>query len=125
MYRGIAFLVSLATGGLAAWKVYINLNGIVPKWLGTIGISAGVLLVVTLALYLPLLRHIADMIEDQFSTLKVRVTSRKTGVDLDAIPRTSMSPRRPTTSSNKALCSICGGPGGPICDRCHDKMSHK
>jgi hypothetical protein len=127
MYRVIAFLLSLAVGGLAGWQVYINLDEIVSKWLVTIGISAGVVLGVTLILYLPLLRHIADLIEEHFSTLKVRVTSRKTGVDLDAIPRSSMPPRRTsiTTTSNKALCSICGGPGGPICDSCHAKMSSK
>ncbi len=125
MYRKIALLLSLTVGGFAAWKVYVNLNEIVSQWLITIGISAGVLAAVTLILYLPLLSQIADMVEDYFSTLRARVTSRKTGVDLDEIPRVTHPPRRTTTTSNRALCSICGGPGGPVCPACHDRMSKK
>jgi hypothetical protein len=125
MYRFIAFIVSFATGSLAAWQVYINLNEIVDHWLVTIGFTAGVFLFVTLILYLPLLRHIADIIEEKFSTIGVRLTSTKTGVNLDEIPQVSHSRLPVTTSSNKVLCGICGGPGGPVCDSCHQKMSSK
>ncbi|MBN2343844.1 MAG: hypothetical protein JXX29_13460 [Deltaproteobacteria bacterium] len=124
MYRFIALLVSAGVGGIAAWQVYINLDTIVKKWLITLGFSAGTFLLVTLVLYLPLFRHIADLIEEQFSTLNARFTARKTGLGLDEVPQQNYR-RHTTSSSHRALCSMCGGPGGPICEKCADRMSKK
>ena len=121
----MALLVSFAVAGAATSQVYIHLDDIIPRWLITLGISAGVFITVTLLLYMPLLRHIADLIEESLSTMKARITSRKTGVGLDVIPKTRHTMRHSTTSSNRSLCSICGGPGGPVCDKCHEKMSKK
>ncbi|MBN2529237.1 MAG: hypothetical protein JXR76_22800 [Deltaproteobacteria bacterium] len=123
MYRIIALLISAGVGGLAGWQVYINLDQIVERWLVTLGFAGGTLLVVTLLLYLPLFRHIADMIEDRFSTINSRFTARKTGVGLDEVPQYTYRQRRSNTAANPAICSICGGPGGPVCEKCATRMS--
>lgn len=122
MYRLFAFLISATVGGLAGWQVYINLDTIIKKWPTTLGFTAGTFLAVTLLLYLPLMRHIADLVEEQLSTLNARFTSRKTGVGMEEIPQQNYS-RRKTTASNQAICSICGGPGGPVCEKCTTRMS--
>ncbi|MBN2802403.1 MAG: hypothetical protein JXR91_04870 [Deltaproteobacteria bacterium] len=122
MYRFIAFLISLLAGLFSGYYVYINLNEILDKWLYTIGFSVSVSIIVTLILYFPLLRHIGDMVEERFSTIGVSMTSRKTGVNLNEIPKASRA-RRHTTTSNKILCGMCGGPGGPICENCREKMT--
>lgn len=124
MHRFIALLLSAGVGSVAAWQVYVNLDQIVSKWLITIGFTTGTFLVVTMALYFPLFRHIADEIEAQLSTINSRFTARKTGIGFEEVPQHA-SRRKTTTMSNRALCSLCGGPGGPICETCADKMSKK
>jgi hypothetical protein len=118
----------MAVAGLAAWQVYINLNEIIDRWVIVIGFSAGVFIIVTLALYMPLLRHIADIIQDRMSAFYQRIKARRTGLGLDEIPSTSFyhpNSNRFKTRTDKATCSICGGPGGPVCEACRKKMSTK
>ena len=108
---------------MAGWQVYINLDEIIKKWLITLGFSAATILVVTLLLYLPLMRHLADWLEERFSTLNSRLTAHKTGVGLDEIPQHTLRRQRQTTSSNRTICSMCGGPGGPVCEKCTERLS--
>ena len=122
MYRFLALLISAGVGGVAGWQVYVNLDEIIKKWLVTIGFTAGTFLLVTLVLYLPLMRHLADWFEERLSTLNSRMTARKTGVGLDEIPQNNYR-RRTVTTSTRAVCSMCGGPGGPVCDKCAERMS--
>ena len=108
----------------AGYIVYINLNEIVDKWIITIILSSVVILLVTLLLYFPLLRHLADLVEEKFSTIGVSFTSKKTGVNLNEIPVANKN-RKFSNSSNKTTCGICGDPGGPVCEKCRKKMSKK
>jgi hypothetical protein len=125
MFRRIAWLISAGLGVWAAYAVFRNLEDIAVSLEYNLGISAGVFLLVLLLLYLPLLRHIADIVEDHLSTLRARVTSRKTGVDFDVIPKAPPLERRSTTASHRVPCGMCGGPGGPVCERCRTRMAGK
>lgn len=126
MYRLIAKLLSAGIGGAAAWQVYINLDQIFTKWTVVLSATVIVFIVVTLLFYLPLLKHVADMIQDRLSTINQRFRATRTGLNLDEIPRhTDSSKRRMSTGSHSLKCGICGGPGGPVCESCHKKMSTK
>ena len=120
MYRFFALILSASVALLAAWQVYINLDEILDRWLIVIGFSAGTFVFITLVLYLPLLRHLADIVQDRFSAINQRFRARSTGLGLDEIPIKRAS--RPKTYANQSVCSICGGPGGPVCAACHKKM---
>jgi len=123
MYRFIAFLIALTVAGLAAWRVFVNLDIIHVELATNIGITAGTVVAISLILYLPLLRHIADAIQDRFSTIHARFTATKGGgLGFDEIPQHT-APVRRTSGAVKINCSICGGPGGPVCEKCHSRMS--
>ncbi|NLN63064.1 MAG: hypothetical protein GX146_09330 [Myxococcales bacterium] len=122
MYRLIAFLLAAAIGALAGWQVFVNFKQIHMDFFVTLGATAGVGLVVTLLFYLPLFRHIADAIHDHFSTIHARLTAKKAGLGFDHIPERGPAQRR-TGSRIKSPCGICGGPGGPVCEKCRVRMS--
>ncbi|MDD5306098.1 MAG: hypothetical protein PHU25_02140 [Deltaproteobacteria bacterium] len=104
MARFLAMLICLAAGGAVGWIVWKNMGEVFGSWIPLAG--GGVAgFVVFLLVYFPLMRHIADFIEDKIVTLRYRMRSTKSGVDLDFIP-----PPPP--------CRICGAPGGPICRKC-------
>ncbi|HUT77090.1 MAG TPA: hypothetical protein VM285_05355 [Polyangia bacterium] len=117
--RYLAFLVSLATAGLAGWLVYRELATVFGDWIPLAG-GAAVGLVVLPLLYFPLLRPVGDIVQDRVLALGNRLRDDRTGTGLDDVPERL---NREPTAPRIARCGICGGPGGPVCDACHEKMA--
>ncbi len=122
MSRHFAKLLCAGIGGFAAWQVYLQMLEVFAhvRWLPAA--SAGVVvLVVFVILYFPLARPVSDIIGDQFSVLKARTKSTRSGTGLDEVPMEL----RENTSTRLKICRYCGGPGGPVCPKCHDKLLAK
>ncbi len=116
MHRHLAKMVCLLVGGFAGWFVLkelcsIGLGGVTPP------IFAGsTMLVIFLILYFPLARPMADIIEDRLEVTKHRGRHIKAGSGLDEIPEA-----RPTVPVINS-CQFCGGPDGPICEKCDQEI---
>jgi hypothetical protein len=111
MAQKITRLFCLLVGCAAAWAVYTSLTDLLTGWI-PIAVAAAVALVVYSALYFPLARHIADMVSDRMSVMMHRGRHIRTGSGIDEVPDVHLSP----------TCSMCGGPEGPICKACNEKM---
>jgi hypothetical protein len=114
MVRFLAILVCLAAAGVAGWQVYLNLWDVFEEWWIPYAGGGGTGLVVFLLLYLPLGRPVADMISDRLSAMHQRMKKTTSGTGIDEIPQGQAVGARPTVTS----CTVCGGPGGPICPSC-------
>ncbi|MFO8070447.1 MAG: hypothetical protein R6V85_01115 [Polyangia bacterium] len=116
--RHLARLISLAAAAAAGFLVHREVaevfEGMAP-WICA-GVTAALALVL---LYFPLLRPLADALDDRLSSLRHRVLAKRTGTGLDDIPE-----RLPDGYAKPKLdvCSMCGRPGGPICDACRESM---
>ncbi len=120
MIRHLAKLLAIVAGAFAGWQVRVQVSDVFPDpvWLSW-SIGAGVLLLVYVVLYFPLLRPIFDLIEDRVSATGQRFKSTRTGVGLDEVPHRMDE----DTMTRIKVCGYCGGPGGPVCERCHEKLS--
>lgn len=116
--RHLARLVSLAAAAAAGFLVHREVAEVFAGEAPWICAGAGGALVLVL-LYFPLLRPLADALDDRLSSLRHRVVSRRAGTGLDDIPE-----RLPDSYDKPKLdaCSICGRPGGPVCDACRESM---
>ena len=119
MHRHIAKIASLALAIITAWLVYTNLKEVFEGAPVPAGAGAIALVIIYLIVYFPLLRPVADVIDDKLSTLNQRVRATRTGIGFDEIPQRT----RETTGAIRNKCGICGGAGGPVCESCRIKMS--
>jgi hypothetical protein len=110
--KSIARIICLGVAGAAGWTVFINLKEIFAGWVPLVS-GIVVFLMVYSLLYYPLARHIAEAISDRMTVAVHRGRHIKSGSGLDSIPDAPRS----------ISCTVCGGPGGPICDSCDQKMS--
>ena len=111
--RIITKLMCLAIGGAAGWAVFTNMGELFTSWVPPVAAVVAFGLVSAL-LYFPLARPVAEIIVDKLSVLMHRGSNIRAGTGLDSIPE-----KAPVN------CSICGGPGGPICPICNKEMEHK
>jgi hypothetical protein len=120
MSRHLAKLICLAVGAVAGWQVWINLEDVLDDRRIPLAVGGGTLIVVFLLLYFLLGRPVADVIADRLSAVRARVKSTRAGTGLDEVPE------RPRASTPHPLdtCSICGGPGGPVCSKCHSQLNN-
>jgi len=116
----VAKVICLAVGALAGWNVHLQVSDVFsdPRWLSW-AIGAGVLLVVFALLYFPLVRPLAEVVGDRLDAARLRVRATRTGTGLDEVP----VQRVDDTHTRLVICSHCGGPGGPVCDRCHARLT--
>jgi hypothetical protein len=112
MLNLLAKLGSLAIGISAGFGVYSNLSEITGGWIPPVS-GAIVAIIVYAALYYPLARHVADMLNDKMATALHRGRHIRSGTGIDAVPETPAAPK----------CSICGAPDGPICANCEEEMN--
>jgi hypothetical protein len=110
--KNIARIICLGVAGASGWTVFINLEEIFEGWVPPVS-GIVVFLVVYSLLYLPLARHIAEAISDRMTVAMHRGRHIKSGTGLDSIP----------DAPPAINCTVCGGPGGPICESCDQKMS--
>ena len=85
--RFVAMGICLALGIVAGILVGREIAEVFtePRWL-PYAAGGGVGVVVSAALYLPLLRPIAGMVQDSFSALNQSARTTRTGTGLDEIP---------------------------------------
>ncbi len=112
MTRHFAKIICLIIAGAASWYVLIGVAEVVKGWIPPVTALAALVIIYAL-LYFPLARPIADIISDRLSVMTHRGRHIRTGSGLDEIP----------DAPGPVSCSICGGPGGPICGSCDSKMS--
>jgi hypothetical protein len=120
MPRHVAKIASLAIASLAGWGVRLEVAEVFedPSWLSFAAGAAVLVLVFPIAYFL-FLRPVVDMIEDRLSAARLRIRATRAGTGLDAIPPT----RKDDTLTRIVICGYCGGPGGPVCDKCHEKLA--
>lgn len=111
--RVIAKLLCLAIGAAVGWAIFINLSELFAGWIPPAATVIAFVLVFVL-LYFPLVRPVAEVIADRLSVLAHRGRNIRAGSGLDSIPEAKRIP-----------CSICGGPGGPICNSCNKEMEKR
>ncbi len=112
MIRNLAKLVCLIVGGAAGWFVLLGVAELSKGWLPPVT-GVIVMAIVFSALYFPLARPIAEVISDRLTVVAHRGRHIRSGTGLDFIPDAP----KPLT------CSMCGGPGGPICNDCNQQMA--
>jgi hypothetical protein len=118
----VAKVICLAVGALAAWNVHLQVSDVFtdPRWLSWAA-GAGALLVVFALLYFPLVRPLAEAAGDRLDAARLRVRATRTGTGLDEVPLRRLD----DTQSRMVVCARCGGPGGPVCDRCHAELTSR
>jgi hypothetical protein len=112
MSRNLAKLACLVVGMAAGWAVLVNLNDVFTGWVPPVG-GLVVMVVTFVLLYFPLARPIADYVTDRVSVITHRGRHIRSGSGIDHIP----------DAPKKLTCTLCGGPGGPICPRCNSQMT--
>jgi hypothetical protein len=112
MSRHLAKLACLAVGAAAGWAVLVSLNDVFTGWVPPVG-GVLVMAITFILLYFPLARPIADYVTDRVSVITHRGKHIRAGSGLDHIPE----------ARKQLTCSLCGGPGGPICPRCSAQMT--
>ena len=117
--RFVAMGICLALGIVAGILVGKEIAEVFsdPRWL-PYAAGGGVGLAVFAALYFPLLRPIADIVQDRLSALNQSVRATRTGTGLDEIPSHPHGRAAPKLDT----CKVCGLPGKQICDACSTKL---
>jgi hypothetical protein len=119
--RILAFLVSLAAAGAAGWLVHRELAEVFGDRIPLVGgITAGA--VVLPLLFFPLLRPVADVVQDRLAALVSRLRDNRVGTGLSDVPERI---ERGPEARRIVRCGMCGGPDGPVCSACHEKMSRR
>jgi hypothetical protein len=111
MVKNIIRFVCFVIGVVAGWVVLKNLDEVFRGWI-PLAAGGAVVIIVFAALYFPLGKPIADVINDRLDVLAHRGRHIRSGSGLEDIP----------DGPKLVTCSICGGPGGPICPRCEAQM---
>jgi hypothetical protein len=111
MISNFAKITCLVIGCVAGWVVLENLDDLFRGWI-PLAAAVIVAIAVFILLYFPLGRPIAEIISDRLAVLAHRGKHIKSGSGLEDIP----------DGPKLLTCSICGGPGGPICPRCEAQM---
>lgn len=111
MMRHFAKIACLVAACAAGWVVLVNLADLFKGWIPPVG-GILTLVIVFLALYFPLARPIADVIADRLAVAAHRGRHIRSGSGLDNLPTATI-----------IHCTVCGGPGGPICRSCDEKLS--
>lgn len=112
-YVAIGFALAIGAaagfaGGREAAEVFTE-----ARWVPW-AVGGGIAIVVFTALYVPLLRPIADILNDRLSATHQRFRATRAGTGLDEVPvRFSSAAAKPAER-----CRFCGEPGKPICDAC-------
>jgi len=101
----------LIVGLGAGWAVLHNLQMLFEGWI-PYAVAFVVSAIVFSVIYFPLARHIADFFSDRLSVMVHRGRHIKSGSGVDEIPSVPKQVR----------CTICGGPGGPICFSCSNEI---
>lgn len=119
MLRHLAKLICLAAAAAGGYVVHGELAEVFGEWVPAAG-GAITGVVIWPLTYFPLLRPLADLIHDRASALNQRVRATRAGTGLDEVPE-----RLPDdfTAPRITRCGICGGPGGPVCGACHERMA--
>jgi hypothetical protein len=117
--RYLAFLISLAAAGAAGWVVHRELAEVFHDRVPLIGgVAVGV--VVLPLLFFPLLRPLAEVLHDRLAAVGNRLRDERVVTGLSDVPERLV---REPAATRIARCGICGGPGGPVCEACHEKMA--
>lgn len=113
MLRWFIKIGCLAAGGASGWFVYSNLTSLFDGWVPFVGAGI-VLLIVFSLLYYPLFRHLAEAADDRLSVMFHRGRHIRSGSGLSDVPEPPQA----------IICTVCGGPGGPICSECDERLTH-
>ncbi len=113
MLRLLIKIGCLIAGGAAGWFVYSNLVTLLDGWVPLVS-TVIVFFFVFALLYYPLFRHLADAADDRLSVMFHRGRHIRSGSGLSDVP----APPQPI------ICTVCGGPGGPLCEACEERLSN-